>query len=133
MIPILASLPLVISGRGTKERAGFELAVQSLHVVFEVVGAFAVLCLLVVAAPTSEIGCCRMDRSRQRAEADAISVDVFVPGESTEAVERSSLLSTLPRLDRSLRVFKRIGHPIVHAQIKVGHDEHQRLKMLRQA
>ena len=60
MIPILALLPLVISGRGTKERRGFELAVQALHVVLEVVGALAVLGFLVVAAAAREVGGCGM-------------------------------------------------------------------------
>src|ERR1700680_1510677 len=57
---------------------GFELAVQPLHVVFEIVGALAVLGSLVVSAATREVGRRGMNRSGQRAVADAVPVHIFV-------------------------------------------------------
>ena len=54
---------------------------------FEVVGAFAVLRFFVVSAAAREIGGRRMIGARQSAVADAVAVDVFVAGESAQAVE----------------------------------------------
>ena len=67
----------------------------------------------------------------QRAIADAVSVHVFVTGETAEAVE-IFFAQHLAALDRLLRIFERIGHPVVHAEIEIGHDEDQRLKLLGQ-
>src|SRR5947209_17799570 len=39
---------------------GFEFPVQALHIVFEIVGALAVLSSLVMAAAAGEVGGCRM-------------------------------------------------------------------------
>ena len=72
-----------------------------------------------------------MDRARQRAVADAVSVNVFVAGETAEAVE-IFLAEHLAAIDRRGRIFERIGHPVVHAEIEIGHDEDQRLELLGQ-
>src|SRR5215469_18957325 len=70
-----------------KGASGFELAVQPLHVVLEVVGALAVLGPLVVSAAAREVGRGRMIGAGESAVSDAITVNVFVARESAEAVE----------------------------------------------
>ena len=60
----------------------------------------------------------------QRAVANAVAVHVFVAGKAAQAVE-VFFAQHLAALDRLLRIFERIRHPVVHAEIEVGHDEHQ--------
>ena len=42
------------------------------------------------------------------------------------------MVSTLPRLIGSVGILERLRHPVVHAEIEVGHDEHRRLQLLGQ-
>src|SRR5580704_3917879 len=65
----------------------FEFAVQALHIVLEVVGAFAVLSLFVMAAASCEVGGRRMRRTGKRAVSDSVAIDIFVASESTKAIE----------------------------------------------
>ncbi len=69
--------------------------------------------------------------SRQRAIADAVAVDVLVAGEAAQAIE-VFLGEHFAALNRLLGIFERVGHPVVHAEIEVGHDEHRRLQLLGQ-
>ena len=130
-MPIFRVLALRDLGARNEGARGFELAVQALHVVFEIVGALAVLGFFVVAAAAREVGRRGMNGSGQRAVADAVSVDVFVAGESAEAVE-IFLAEHLAAIDRRSGIFEGIGHPVVHAEIEIGHDEDQRLELLGQ-
>src|SRR5215469_1085191 len=108
---------------------GFELAVQPLHVVLEVIGALAVLGPLVVSAAAREVGGGRVIGPGESAVPDAITVNVFVAGESAEPVE-VFLAQHLATPEGLLGILEGIGHPVVHAEIEVGHDEHQRLELL---
>ena len=98
---------------------------------FEVVGTFAVLGFLVVPAAAGKVGRGGMIGAGQRAVADAISVNVLVAGKAAEAVE-IFLAQHFAALDRLLRILEGVRHPVVHAEIKIGHHEDQGLELLRQ-
>src|ERR1700733_6582393 len=106
-------------------------AVEALHVVRIIVGTFAVSGALIVSAASSKVSGRRMVRSRKSAVTDAVAVDVLVAGKTSRLVE-ICFAQNLAALDRRSRILKRIGHPIVHAEIEIGHDENQRLKLLSQ-
>src|SRR5208282_5906989 len=63
---------------------GFELAVETLHVVFVIVGALAVVGFIVVPAAAGEIGGGGVVCSRQRSIAYAVAIQIFVAGEAAE-------------------------------------------------
>jgi hypothetical protein len=72
-----------------------------------------------------------MLRSGQRAVANAVAIHVFVARETAQPVE-IFLAQHLAALDGRSGIFERVGHPIVHAEIEIRHDEHQRLELLGQ-
>ena len=131
MMPISLPSLRTISGLGTRVRACLELARQAVHVVGVVVGTLAVL-------RTSRCGRCRartrprrMIGAGQGAVADAVAVHIFVAREAAQPFEifgGQNLAAVL----RLLGILERLRHPVVHAQIEVGHDEHRRLQLLRQ-
>src|SRR5215470_13375217 len=70
-----------------KRARRLELAVDTLHVVLEVVGTFAVLRLLVVSAAAREVGGGRVLRTRKGAIGYAVAIHIFVPGEAAQTIE----------------------------------------------
>src|SRR6266700_1891680 len=107
-----------------------ELAPQALHVAFIVFWTLTVLRLGVVTATAREIRRRPMLRSRQCPVADRVSVHVFVAAKATELVE-ILLGQNLSTLNRLLWIRERIGHPVVHTQIEIGHYENYGLNLLR--
>ena len=72
-----------------------------------------------------------MIRSRQGAVADTVSIHVLVAGKPAEPIE-IFLAQDLTALDRSVGIPEWIRHPVVHTQVEIGHDEHERLEMFCQ-
>ena len=107
----------------------FELVRQAIHVVDVVVFAFGILGLLVVAAAAGEIGSLLVFGARQGPVPDAVPIDILIPLETAKPIE---ILGgeDLAAVDGSFGIRKRIGHPVVHAQIEIGHDEYRRLELL---
>src|SRR5258708_25781088 len=68
---------------------------------------------------------------RGGAVADAGPVNVMITVEAAEPVQ-IFLGQNLAALDGLLRILKGIGHPVVHAQVEVRHDEYRRLKLFGQ-
>ena len=69
--------------------------------------------------------------ARQGSVADTISIHVFVTGKISQTIQ-VFLGQHFAALNWLFRIFKGIGHPVVHSQIKVGHYEYERLETLRQ-
>jgi hypothetical protein len=67
----------------------------------------------------------------QRAVADAVAIHVPVAREAAQPVEIFGV-STLPRSMGFSGYSNGVGHPVVHAQVEVGHDEDRRLELLGQ-
>ena len=91
---------------------GLELVRQPVHVVDVIVFALGILGTLVVAAAAREISAGRVVGGGQRAIAEVFG------GQHLAAV------------DRLIGIRKRIGRPVIHAQVEVGHHEHGSLKAL---
>ena len=116
--------------RPRNQRArGFELVRQAVHVVGVIVRTLAVLRLLVVSAAAREPCRSGMVGSRQGAIADAVAVHVLVAREAAQPFQifRGQHLAAIHRL---LGILERLRHPVVHAEIEIGHDEHRRLQLL---
>src|SRR6476660_586320 len=113
-----------------KRTRSFKLAVDTLHVVLEVIGALAVLRLLVVAGAAREVRCCGMIGSRQRAVTDTVSVNIFVASEPAEPIQ-IFFAQNLATGDRFLWIFERISHPVIHSEIEIGHHKDQSLEFFR--
>jgi len=77
-----------------------------------------------------EIGGLGVTRPRQGTPADGIAVHIAIAGKSAQPVE-SSAVRTL-RDPGLLRIDKRIGHPVVHAQVKIGEHKDRGLQALSQ-
>src|SRR5262249_1007879 len=109
----------------------FKLAVQALRVVLIVVGTLAVLRLLVVSRAAREISCRRVLCTRQRTIRNSVLIDVLVPCESAETIQ---ILSTqhLAALQRLLRIWEWLRHPVVHSQIEIRKNKDRGLQLLRQ-
>src|SRR5476649_289940 len=74
--------------RAWHERScSLEFTIEAFHVAFEVVSAFAVLRFLVMSAAAGEVGGGVMVGAGQSAVADAVAVDVFVAGETSQPVQ----------------------------------------------
>src|SRR5512147_1958267 len=95
-----------------------ELLRQPVNVLNVILGALAILGLLVMTAAAREV--CRrgMIGSRQRAIPDSIAVHVLVSGEAAEAfqVRRREYLAPF---DGFCRIGERVGHPVVHAKVEI--------------
>src|SRR5436309_9055957 len=104
--------------RGHKRTRMIEFAPQPFHVAFIVFRALAVLGFGIVSAATRKIRRRPMLRSWQGPVADRISVHVFVAAKATELVE-ILFGQNLPALNRLIGIWKRIGHPGVHAQVEI--------------
>src|SRR5690348_13390507 len=105
-----------------------ELAAQALHVAFIVFRTLAVLCLSVVTAATREISSRRMLGSRKRSVSDRVAIHIFVSAKAAQLVE-IFFRQNLAALNRFLWIRKRIGHPVIHAQIEVGHYKNYGLQL----
>src|SRR5580704_5438768 len=108
-----------------------ELTRQPVHVIGVVVGALAVLALLIVTAAAGKPRSAGMFRARQRAIRNGVAVYVLV------AREASGFLQLLFRqylaADHWLvGIYKRVRHPVVHAEIEIGHDEYRALQLFGQ-
>ena len=68
--------------------------------------------------------------ARKGSVADTIPVHVFVTSKISQTIQ-VFLVEDFAALNWLFRVFKRIGHPIIHPQIKVGHHEYEGLETLR--
>src|SRR5580704_18179626 len=64
-----------------------ELAIQPLHVVFVIVRALAVVRFVVMAAASRKVGCSRMIRSRQRAVAYAVAIQIPISCKTAKLVQ----------------------------------------------
>jgi hypothetical protein len=86
----------------------------------------------IVTGAAREVRRHQMIGAGQRAEGDAVSVDVEIapplPAELIEllGVEHLAAAIRFGRIDEGIR------HPVVHAQVEVGEDEDRRLEHLRQ-
>ena len=67
----------------------------------------------------------------QCAITDAVAIHIFIPGKPAQFLQILGR-EHLPTPDRLIRVGKRVGHPVVHAQIEIEHDEDRRLELLGQ-
>ena len=104
---------------------------EAVHVVHIVVLTFGVLRFLVMPAAAREIGRLRVVGAGQCPVTHAIAVHVLVARKTTQAlkIRRRQYLAALDWLGG---VQERIGHPVVHTQIEVDHDEDRGLELLRQ-
>ena len=100
---------------------GLELARQPVEIIGVVVGALAVLRLLVVAGSAGEVR--RHAVARHRAVRDAVTVDIPVAGELAQPLQRGSV-EPLAAVERLGGVVKRLGHPGVHPEVEVRQHEH---------
>ena len=108
---------------------GLEFVREAVHVVDVVVLALGVLGLVVVAATAREVGCCGMVGGGERAVAHAIAIDVPVPGEAAQLFQIFGG-QDFAAVDGLVGIGEGIGHPVVHAQVEVGHDEDGSLEPL---
>ena len=95
----------------------------------EDVGALAVGGVLVVPGTAGEVGRLRVVGAGQRAPADAVAVDVLVPGEPAQPLQLL-LAEHLAAIEGPVGVGEGLGHPVVHAQVEVGEDEDRGLEAL---
>ena len=67
----------------------------------------------------------------KRAIRNGVAVDVFVTRKTARLLQLffGQYLAALQRL---FGILERLGHPVVHAQVEIRHDEHRRLHLLRQ-
>ena len=107
----------------------FELVRQAIHVVDVIVFALGVLGLFVVAAAAGEVGRGGMVGAGQGAVADAVAIHVAVTGEAAEPFEIFGG-QHLAAADGLFGIGEGVGHPVVHAQIEIGHDEDRGLELL---
>ena len=86
--------------RGQGRAGRFELARQPVEVFLPIFGPFAVARFLVVAGAAREVGRQRVLGAGNRAVADAVAIDVFVPLELSQPLEvlRVQNLAALDRL-----------------------------------
>ena len=111
-----------------KRAHGLKFARHTVQVVHVVVFSLGVLSFFVMTAAAREISGLRMIGSRQRAITNAVAIHILVAGKSAQPFEvhRGQHLAALNGLER---VLKAVGHPVIHPQIKVSHDEHWSLEM----
>ena len=114
-----------------------ELARQAVHVVLVVVGPLGVHRPVVVPRAPGEVrGGRSVHEARQRAPGDAVAVDVAVSGELLELGDVSVELLLRPQdlaaVERLVGEGERIGHPVVHPEVQVRHQEDRRLEPLGQ-
>ncbi len=114
---------------GNQRACGVELARQTVHVVGVVVRPLAVSGRLIMPAAAREPRCLGMIGARKSPVTDGIAVHVFVASETAQPFEvfRGQHLAAIQRL---LRILEWLRHPVVHAQIEIGHHEHRRLQLL---
>jgi hypothetical protein len=108
----------------------FELAREPIQVVLIVVGTLAVLAPRVVAGTAGEIR--RHAVARNGAIWNSVAVDIHVAPELPAHLLQDLAGEQLPAVDRPRRVRKRLGHPRVHAEVEIAHDEDERLQPLGQ-
>ena len=104
-----------------------ELAQQPVDVVGVVVRPLAVLRLGVVAGAAREER--RPELPGQRAVRDAVAVDVLVAAPLADRLQRLRR-QHLAAVERRLGIRERLGHPVVHAEVEIGHHEDRRLEAL---
>ena len=125
------------TGRGTWRARRLELAGEAVHVGLVVLGPLGVgRALGVAGAAREERRGHVVDLAGEGAVRDAVAVHVAVAGELLELRDvRLELFlgpDDLAPVDRLLGIRERVGHPVVHAEVEVRHDEHGRLESLRQ-
>src|SRR5262249_51239642 len=105
-----------------------ELSRESVHVRLPVVRLLAVRRGLRVTGAAREVRRAWMIRPRERSIADAVAVDVLVATERSAELFQPLDVEHLAAIERLRDRLERIAHPVVHAEVEVGHDEHERLQ-----
>src|SRR5690606_39075009 len=123
--------PPVTNRRSNSPARRVPLATQARSVVQPVVWALAVDSTLVVAGPARNIRAQRVLDPWQRTIADPVAIRIFVARTTPGALDVLGG-QHLAAIHRLVRIFKRIAHPEVHAQVEVAQHEDQGLQPLRQ-
>ena len=113
-------------GLGDESARRLELARQPVHIVHVVVRPLAVLALRVV--PRSARERRRHAVARDGAVRDAVAVDILVAAPLSQFLYHLGG-EQLPAVDRLVGILEALGHPVVHPEVQVHHDEDRRLEL----
>ncbi len=105
----------------------FELARKPIHDALVFIGLLGIAGSIVVARTAREVRSLRMLGAGQRTPADGVAVHVPVARKAAQPLEVFSG-EHLAAVERLFRILKRLGHPVVHAQIEIGEHEDRRLQ-----
>src|SRR5690242_18514189 len=91
-----------------------------------IIGTFAVDCVLVMACAACKVGSAGMVCTGNSAVGNAITIVVLVASPTIVILDELFelvLIQNFTTIHGLIWIGKRIAHPVIHAKIKVAHDE----------